>query len=73
MICGQSLALGTPAGNGHPLAVRLESGSPRRLCDIHQRPVLPADRASQRGLCTTPTSSGHRDDHDRSGHSGGGL
>jgi hypothetical protein len=56
MICGQSLALGTPAislsgsaprvrtpthyqETGHPLAVRLESGSPWRLCYIHQRPV----------------------------------
>jgi hypothetical protein len=56
MICGQSLALGTPAislsgsapgvrpqahyqETGHPLAVRLESGSPWRLCYTHQRPV----------------------------------
>lgn len=56
MICGQSLALGTPAislsgsaprgahpahyqETGHSLAIRLESGSPRRWCCIHQRRV----------------------------------
>ncbi len=34
-------------------------------------PSEPLTGPAQRGLSAMPTSSGHRDDHDRSGHRGG--